>query len=120
MPHLNRTCEIEVSTMKFWKRKGMLRKAAVMKKRKVQLEPGISPADACSRGERHLRRHEYRKAYAYFRRAAGQGVSKAWGKLAVMYHRGLGCSADYENARFAIKAARIAARLEEYETSCHV
>lgn len=106
--------------MKAWKRKGMLRKAAAIKAKKTMLQPVTAPEEDYRYGERHFRRHEYKRALAYFHRAAGQGVSKAWGKLAVMYHRGLGCSADHENARFAIKAARVAARLEEYETSCHV
>ena len=106
--------------MKTWRRKAMARKAVAIKAKIAILQSVTTPEEDYRHGERHLRRHEYKRALAYFHRAAGQGVSKAWGKLAVMYHRGLGCSADYENARFAIKAARIAARLEEYETSCHV
>lgn len=106
--------------MKFWKRKGMIRKAVAVRAKKADLQPVTTPEEDYRHGERHFRRHEYKRAHAYFHRAAGQGVSKAWGKLAVMYHRGLGCSADYENARFAIKAARLTARLEEYEASRHV
>lgn len=100
--------------MKFWKRKGMRRRAAI-KAKKVLMETRISPETAYKCGERHYRRHEYKKAFEYFRYAAGQGVSKAWGKMAVMYFRGLGCNVDRDNVHICIKAARITAQLEESE-----
>ena len=95
----------------------MARKAAAIQAQKDKLQPAATPQEDYKRGEHHFRRHEYRKARAYFHRAAGQCISKAWGKLAVMYFRGLGCRVDRENARFAIKAARIAARIEAAEAA---
>ena len=101
--------------MKLWKRKGMLHRAALIKKRKVKLEPSVSPAEACSRGERHLQRHEYKRAFACFNRAARECNSRAWAKLGVMYYWGLGCTADHETARICIKCARIAKKIADSE-----
>ena len=101
--------------MKLWKRKGMLRKAAAIKKRKIKFEPNISPGEACLRGERHLRRHEYKRAFTCFNYAARGCHSRAWAKLGVMFFRGLGCTADNETARICFKCARIAKKIADSE-----
>lgn len=93
----------------------MKRKAAATKAKRAKVEPTMNPDCAYIQGEKLFHRHEYGSARLYFSFAAGRGVSKAWGKLSVIYHRGLGVNADHDLARLAIKAARIAAELETRE-----
>ena len=97
-------------------RKLQQRKAAATKARRSKVKPAMSPKDAYSQGEWHYHRRSYKKAKQYFCFAAGRGISKAWGKLAVLYFRGLGGAVDHDLARLAIKGARVAAKLEEMES----